>query len=308
MAVRVSLTERLSIEGGGVVVGEQRFPRQGRLVFAYLLAADGKPVPEGRARRGALGGRVTGEMGEGAHRPRQQAPGSAQRVRRRRLHGADERLWVLPADPATRELDRHRRGRRGGERGRASPRGRRRGCGVAQRVDRGVARARDLPARGGRSVGQREARGAPGDPRTRARVSRRGESNARAIRRQPFVRPTSSSSSSRSGRAATAFSCKRNPLPATTPRRCARMSAAERSSPRNSGPIPLRRRRRSISRSCEARRGARLPSSIRATSTAHAQNLRRSRTRNRPRETGASWRLSPPPFCSSRESLPPHSC
>jgi DNA-binding SARP family transcriptional activator/streptogramin lyase len=41
------LTERLSIEGGGVVVGEPRFPgRQGRLVFAYLLAAEGKPVPK----------------------------------------------------------------------------------------------------------------------------------------------------------------------------------------------------------------------------------------------------------------------
>src|SRR5437762_9288073 len=48
VAVRVSLTERLSIEGGGVVVSEQRFPgRQGRLVFAYLLAAEGKPVPKG---------------------------------------------------------------------------------------------------------------------------------------------------------------------------------------------------------------------------------------------------------------------
>jgi SARP family transcriptional regulator, regulator of embCAB operon len=47
VAVRVSLTERLSIEGGGVVVGEQQFPgRQGRLVFAYLLAAAGKPVPK----------------------------------------------------------------------------------------------------------------------------------------------------------------------------------------------------------------------------------------------------------------------
>ena len=45
--MRVSLTERLSIEGGGVVVGEQQFPgRQGRLVFAYLLAAEGKPVPK----------------------------------------------------------------------------------------------------------------------------------------------------------------------------------------------------------------------------------------------------------------------
>jgi SARP family transcriptional regulator, regulator of embCAB operon len=45
VAVRVSLIERLSIEGGGVVVGEQQFPgRQGRLVFAYLLAANGNPV------------------------------------------------------------------------------------------------------------------------------------------------------------------------------------------------------------------------------------------------------------------------
>ena len=46
MAVRVSLTERVSIEARGVVVGEQRFPgRKGRLVFAYLLAAQGRPVP-----------------------------------------------------------------------------------------------------------------------------------------------------------------------------------------------------------------------------------------------------------------------
>jgi SARP family transcriptional regulator, regulator of embCAB operon len=46
LTVRVSLTERVSIEAGGVVVDEQRFPgRQGRLVFAYLLAAQGRPVP-----------------------------------------------------------------------------------------------------------------------------------------------------------------------------------------------------------------------------------------------------------------------
>ena len=44
VAVRVSLTERVSIEAGGVVVGEEHFPgRQGRLVFAYLLAAQ-RPV------------------------------------------------------------------------------------------------------------------------------------------------------------------------------------------------------------------------------------------------------------------------
>ena len=46
MALRVSLTERVSIEAGGVVVDEQRFPgRKGRLLFAYLLAAQGRPVP-----------------------------------------------------------------------------------------------------------------------------------------------------------------------------------------------------------------------------------------------------------------------
>ena len=46
MAVRVSLTDRISIEADGVVVDEQRFPgRQGRLIFAYLLAAQGRPVP-----------------------------------------------------------------------------------------------------------------------------------------------------------------------------------------------------------------------------------------------------------------------
>ena len=47
MAVKVSLTERVSIETPeGVVVDAHRFPgRQGRLVFAYLLAADGRAVP-----------------------------------------------------------------------------------------------------------------------------------------------------------------------------------------------------------------------------------------------------------------------
>src|SRR6266540_1897074 len=48
MSVRVSLTERVSIEARGAVVDEQRFPgRQGRLVFAYLLSEQGRPVPRG---------------------------------------------------------------------------------------------------------------------------------------------------------------------------------------------------------------------------------------------------------------------
>jgi YVTN family beta-propeller protein len=43
--LKVSLTEHVTIEARGVLVGEQRFPgRQGRLVFAYLLASAGRPV------------------------------------------------------------------------------------------------------------------------------------------------------------------------------------------------------------------------------------------------------------------------
>lgn len=46
MAIRVSLTGRVSIEAEGVRVDEEHFPgRQGRLVFAYLLAEHGRPVP-----------------------------------------------------------------------------------------------------------------------------------------------------------------------------------------------------------------------------------------------------------------------
>ena len=46
MGVRISLTGRVSIEADGARLDEQSFPgRQGRLVFAYLLAEEGRPVP-----------------------------------------------------------------------------------------------------------------------------------------------------------------------------------------------------------------------------------------------------------------------
>jgi DNA-binding SARP family transcriptional activator/streptogramin lyase len=44
--VRISLTERLVVEANGAVLDEQRFPgRQGRILFAYLAAQKGRPVP-----------------------------------------------------------------------------------------------------------------------------------------------------------------------------------------------------------------------------------------------------------------------
>ena len=44
--VRISLTERLVVEANGASLDEQRFPgRQGRMVFTYLAAQNGRPVP-----------------------------------------------------------------------------------------------------------------------------------------------------------------------------------------------------------------------------------------------------------------------
>jgi DNA-binding SARP family transcriptional activator/ABC-type branched-subunit amino acid transport system substrate-binding protein len=46
--VRISLTERLALEANGATLDEERFPgRQGRIVFAYLAAQEGRPVPRG---------------------------------------------------------------------------------------------------------------------------------------------------------------------------------------------------------------------------------------------------------------------
>src|SRR5512133_3475016 len=44
--LKVFLAGRVAIERGDSVVGEKRFPgRQGRLLFAYLVAEQGRPVP-----------------------------------------------------------------------------------------------------------------------------------------------------------------------------------------------------------------------------------------------------------------------
>jgi DNA-binding SARP family transcriptional activator len=44
--VRIYLTGKIAIEGDERTIGESEFPgRQGRLLFAYLVCADGRPVP-----------------------------------------------------------------------------------------------------------------------------------------------------------------------------------------------------------------------------------------------------------------------
>jgi DNA-binding SARP family transcriptional activator len=46
LRLKVFLTGRVSVESDDAVIDEARFPgRQGRLLFAYLVAEDGRPVP-----------------------------------------------------------------------------------------------------------------------------------------------------------------------------------------------------------------------------------------------------------------------
>jgi YVTN family beta-propeller protein len=46
LELKVFLAGRIAVEGDGVLIDEERFPgRQGRLLFAYLVAEQGRPVP-----------------------------------------------------------------------------------------------------------------------------------------------------------------------------------------------------------------------------------------------------------------------
>ena len=46
MQLRVFLAGRVAVESDGVVIDDGRFPgRQGRLLFAYLVAEQARPVP-----------------------------------------------------------------------------------------------------------------------------------------------------------------------------------------------------------------------------------------------------------------------
>src|SRR2546427_7881325 len=46
LQLKVFLAGRVAVETNGVVIDDRRFPgRQGRLLFAYLVAEQGRPVP-----------------------------------------------------------------------------------------------------------------------------------------------------------------------------------------------------------------------------------------------------------------------
>ena len=84
LRLKVFLTGRVAVETDGAVIDEAQLGgRQGRLLFAYLVAERSRPVPAGRARGRDLGGIAARDLGESVDRDREQAPRPG---RRRRDH------------------------------------------------------------------------------------------------------------------------------------------------------------------------------------------------------------------------------
>ena len=98
--LRIFLAGRVAIEADGVGLDEGRFAgRQGRLVFAYLVAARGRPVPRNELAE-ALWDRRRRDLGQGVDRDREQAARRAHGRRRRRRERADQRVRLLQTRPA----------------------------------------------------------------------------------------------------------------------------------------------------------------------------------------------------------------
>ena len=94
--------------------------RQGRVVFAYLVSAQGRAVRTRRPGRAALARTAPGLVDHLAECDRVQAPPVARRRRSRPRHDADVVGGRVPADPSRRHVDRlgvrtqgHREGRTG---------------------------------------------------------------------------------------------------------------------------------------------------------------------------------------------------
>ncbi len=168
-AVRVSLTERVRIEAGGAVVEEAHLPgRQGRLVFAYLVAAQGRPVPRDELAEALWGDVPPATWEKALSLLISKLRGLLGRARAGRVRASDERFRLLPAHPAGRHLGRRSRCRRGSDRGRARARGGRPRRGPRRGVDGRDDRSAHLPAGRGRALGRGGARRAPGNARGRA--------------------------------------------------------------------------------------------------------------------------------------------
>ena len=156
--LKVFLAGRVAVETDGVVIDEERFPgRQGRLLFAYLVAEQGRPVPRDELAE-ALWGRAPPATWD-----------KALTVIVSKLRGLLADHGIDGANALTSAFGCYRldlpegtlgRRHRGGERGAGgggSARGRRPGRGEGRGRAGRITRAAALPARRGGDVGRGEA-------------------------------------------------------------------------------------------------------------------------------------------------------
>jgi DNA-binding SARP family transcriptional activator len=107
---KVFLAGRVAVESDGVLIDEQRFPgRQGRLLFAYLVAEQGRPVPRDELADALWGEAPPATSDKALTVLASKLRGPARRPRYRRWEGSHQRVRLLPPEPAGRDLGRHHR-------------------------------------------------------------------------------------------------------------------------------------------------------------------------------------------------------
>ena len=198
--MKIFLAGRVAAESDGVVIGERQLQgRQGRLLFAYLVAAQGRPVPRDELADVLWEGTPPATWDKALGVLASKLRGVARCERRH----VDRRVRLLPARASRRHMGRHCRGRRRGERSRSGARGGRRrrskaGGGTCRVVD-----ATAGPAGRRRNLGRGEA--------ARARRCSRASVGRVGRRLPPFGRPGRVCALGRAGGRGRAVSRKRLP-------------------------------------------------------------------------------------------------
>ena len=143
--MKVFLAGRIAVEAEGVVLDERHLPgRQGRLLFAYLVAANGRPVPQDELADVLWGDAPPATWDKALSVLVSKLRGVLAESGSRR--GADCRLWLLPARPSRRNVGRRPRSRERGEGGGGIARGRRAGeATAAAELAESVTRSPFLP-------------------------------------------------------------------------------------------------------------------------------------------------------------------